>query len=202
MNSICKRMLTGAALVGGTYAALRVALATIRRYDFRNRLVVITGGSRGLGLIMARQLASEGAALVLCARGAGELDAAANELRNQASFVATYAYDLSQPDEIELLFNRIRRAVGSVDVLIKHAGVIQVGPVETMTRADFEQAMAVHFWAPLLCTERVLPDMRRRGEGRIVNISSIGGQLGVPHLVPYCASKFALNGLSQGLRAE
>jgi short-subunit dehydrogenase len=195
-------MLTGAALVGGAYAALRVALASIRHYDFRNRLVVITGGSRGLGLIMARQLAGQGAALVLCARDLDELAAAANELRDQTSFVATYVCDLSQADEIERLFNRIRREVGSVDVLINNAGIIQVGPVETMTRADFEQAMAVHFWAPLLCTERVLPDMRRRGEGRIVNISSIGGQMGVPHLVPYCASKFALNGLSQGLRAE
>jgi len=71
-----------------------------------------------------------------------------------------------------------------------------------MAPNDYQEAMAVHFWAPLLCIERVLPDMRRRGEGRIINISSIGGQIGVPHLVPYCASKFALNGLSQSLRAE
>ena len=71
-----------------------------------------------------------------------------------------------------------------------------------MTLDDYEQAMAVHFWAPLICTELVLPDMRRRGEGRIVNIASIGGQIGTPHMIPYSASKFALNGLSQSLRAE
>jgi NAD(P)-dependent dehydrogenase (short-subunit alcohol dehydrogenase family) len=109
---------------------------------------------------------------------------------------------LTQPPDIQSLFERIHREVGSVDVLINNAGIIQVGPAETMTLADYHQAMAVHFWAPLLCIEHVLPDMRRRGEGRIVNISSIGGQIGVPHLVPYSASKFALNGLSQGLRAE
>ena len=126
-----------------------------------------------------------------------------NYANSRASFVATYTCDLADADDIAKLFARIRREVGSVDVLINNAGIINVGPLETMTVEDYQQAMAVHFWAPLLCIEHVLPDMRRRGEGRIVNISSIGGdKLGVPHLVPYCASKFALNGLSQGMRAE
>jgi len=91
---------------------------------------------------------------------------------------------------------------GGVDVLINNAGVIQVGPVEVMTLADYEEAMKTHFWGPLYATLAVLPSMRRRGRGRIVNISSIGGKIGVPHLVPYSASKFALVGLSEGLRAE
>jgi short-subunit dehydrogenase len=202
MGRSWKRMLRNAAIVAGSYAAIRTALALSRRYDFQNRLVIITGGSRGLGLVLARQLADEGAALVLCARDDEELALAADELRQRSSFVATYACDLSQPDEIATLFARIRREVGSVDVLINNAGIISVGPVETMDVDDYQEAMAIHFWAPLLCMERVLPDMRRRGEGRIVNIASIGGQIGVPHMVPYCASKFALNGLSQSLRAE
>src|SRR5918912_3423887 len=71
-----------------------------------------------------------------------------------------------------------------------------------MTLEDFEQAMAVHFWGPLYATLAVLPQMRARRDGRIVNISSIGGKVSVPHLVPYSASKFALAGLSDGLRAE
>jgi NAD(P)-dependent dehydrogenase (short-subunit alcohol dehydrogenase family) len=195
-------LLRNCALVAGSYAAVQTAISISRRYDFRNRLVVITGGSRGLGLVLARQLADEGAALVICARDDDELAVAEEELRDRAPFVAGYACDLGQRDEIESLFARIRREVGSVDVLINNAGIIQVGPLETMTLEDFEQAMAVHFWAPLLCMEHVLPDMRRRGEGRIVNISSIGGQIGLPHLAPYCASKFALNGLSQSMRAE
>ncbi|HVT28981.1 MAG TPA: SDR family oxidoreductase [Lacipirellulaceae bacterium] len=190
------------ALVAVAYGAARTGIRAARRYDFRNRLVLITGGSRGLGLVLARHLADEGAALVLCARDEDELAVAAEELGRRGSFVATYACDLTQPANIDALFDRIRREIGSVDVLINNAGIIQVGPFETMTEADFALAMAIHFWAPLSCMERVLPDMRRRGEGRIVNISSVGGQLAVPHLVPYCASKFALNGLSQGLRAE
>ncbi len=87
-------------------------------------------------------------------------------------------------------------------MLINNAGVIQVGPVDTMTLDDFHNAMLTHFWAPLLCMWQVLPDMHRRREGRIINISSIGGQIGVPHMAAYCASKFALNGMSQTFRAE
>src|SRR5262249_49606137 len=127
---------------------------------------------------------------------------AKEKLNEHAPFVTTYECDLENPDEIENFFERIRREIGSVDVLINNAGIIEVGPLDTMDLADYANAMQVHFWAPLLCIEHVLPDMRRRGEGRIVNISSIGGEIGVPHLAPYCASKFALNGLSQSLRAE
>jgi NAD(P)-dependent dehydrogenase (short-subunit alcohol dehydrogenase family) len=92
--------------------------------------------------------------------------------------------------------------LGEVDVLVNNAGAIAVGPLETMTLEDYARAMAVHFWGPLYTITEVLPAMRRRRSGRIVNISSIGGKIGVPHLVPYSASKFALAGLSDGLRAE
>jgi NAD(P)-dependent dehydrogenase (short-subunit alcohol dehydrogenase family) len=91
---------------------------------------------------------------------------------------------------------------GGVDVLINNAGVIQVGPVDHMKLADYEDAMLTHFWGPLYMMMAAIPHMRRTGAGRIVNISSIGGKIGVPHLVPYSASKFALAGLSEGLHAE
>jgi short-subunit dehydrogenase len=195
-------LFTKVAIGAGAYAAARTAIALSRRFDFQNRLVVITGGSRGLGLVIARQLADEGAALVLCARDTAELTKAADELDSRTPYIATYTCDLTQPPEIKSLFTRIRREIGTVDVLINNAGVMQVGPLETMTLADYHQAMMTHFWAPLFCSEQVIPDMRRRQEGRIVNISSIGGEIGVPHMVPYCASKFALNGWSQAARSE
>src|SRR6185437_14182851 len=91
---------------------------------------------------------------------------------------------------------------GAVDVLVNNAGVIQVGPIEVMTHEDFELAMQAHFWGPLNTIMAALPGMRQRRSGRIVNISSIGGKVSVPHLVPYSASKFALVGLSEGLQAE
>ncbi|MFO0789821.1 MAG: SDR family oxidoreductase [Pirellulales bacterium] len=195
-------LLTFALAATGTYFAAKAGLAFYRRYDFRNRVVVITGGSRGLGLVTARQLAAEGAVIVLCARDATELDYAVDDIRKLTPTVEAYTCDLTKPADIRTLFQRIRREIGSVDVLINNAGIIQVGPLETMTLDDFHEAMLVHFWAPLFCMWQVLPDMRRRKHGRIVNISSIGGQIGVPHLAPYCASKFALNGLSQTMHAE
>jgi short-subunit dehydrogenase len=202
MKSPWNSLLTKAAVGIGAYAAMRTAVALSRRYSFENRLVVITGGSRGLGLVIARQLARERAAIVICARDDEELNEAAAELRPIAPYVAAYKCDLTQPPEIKSLFERIRREIGAVDVLINNAGIIQVGPLETMTLADYHEAMMTHFWAPLFCSEQVIPEMRRRGDGRIVNISSIGGEIGVPHMVPYCASKFALNGWSQAVRAE
>src|SRR5262249_27129206 len=122
MQSSWTKLLRNAAIIAGGYAATRTAIAMSRRYDFRNRLVVITGGSRGLGLVIARQFADEGAALVICARDEDELAVAEEELRDRAPFVTSYACDLSQRDEIDRLFARIRREVGSVDVLINNAG--------------------------------------------------------------------------------
>jgi short-subunit dehydrogenase len=96
----------------------------------------------------------------------------------------------------------VKRRYGPIDVLVNNAGTITVGPMEVMTLADYEQAMNLHFWAPLHMMLAVLPEMRQRGEGRIVNIASIGGRLSVPHLLPYSASKFALVGLSEGVHSE
>jgi NAD(P)-dependent dehydrogenase (short-subunit alcohol dehydrogenase family) len=97
---------------------------------------------------------------------------------------------------------RVLDTWSTVDVLINNAGVIQVGPLEHMQHEDFENAMATHFWGPLHLVLEVTPIMRHRRFGRIVNISSIGGRIAVPHLAPYSASKFALTGLSDALRAE
>jgi short-subunit dehydrogenase len=96
----------------------------------------------------------------------------------------------------------VLQTVSHVDVLINNAGMIQVGPMENMALSDYEHAMAVHFWGPLQLINAITPHMKARGQGRIVNITSIGGKVAVPHLLPYAASKFALVGLSEGLRAE
>ena len=131
-----------------------------------------------------------------------ELRRAADQSRYEGCELITVVCDLTHQDEVEEMAASLVRRWRRIDVLVNNAGIIQVGPLEEMTLADYEAAMAVHFWGPLYTIGAVLPQMRQRHEGRIVNIASIGGKISVPHLLPYSASKFALVGLSQGLRAE
>jgi len=164
--------------------------------------VLITGGSRGFGLLVARQLAEQGARLTIAARDTAELERARDELVSRGGDVAIHACDIRRREDAERIVQQVVERTGALDVLINNAGIIQVGPIEHMTVADFEEAMAVHFWGPLHTTLAAVPVMRRQQGGRIVNVSSIGGRIGVPHLVPYCASKFALTGFSDAIRGE
>lgn len=172
-----------------------------RHVDFNGRVVVITGGSRGLGLVIARRLAAEGARLCLLARNEDELRRAAEQFPPDTD-VMTVRCDIRRRADVRAAVDAILDRWGEIDVLINNAGVIQVGPLEHMTASDFESAMATHFWGPLHLMFEIVPSMRQRGFGRIVNISSIGGRVAVPHLAPYCASKFALAGLSDAVRTE
>jgi NAD(P)-dependent dehydrogenase (short-subunit alcohol dehydrogenase family) len=170
--------------------------------DFNGRIVVITGGSRGLGLLLARQLADEGAHVTIAARDEAELDRAHEDLASRGAKTHVVVCDVGVREQAERLIHETVDRHGRIDLLINNAGVMKVGPLDHMEHADFEEAMAVHFWGPLHTTLAAVPAMRRQGGGRIVNISSIGGKIGVPHLTPYCASKFALTGLSDSLRGE
>jgi NAD(P)-dependent dehydrogenase (short-subunit alcohol dehydrogenase family) len=191
----------------GGLAAAGVGVAVGRalarpRYSFRDRSVVITGGSRGLGLEMARVLAAEGASLTLIARDEEELARARVSLETTGAQVLAVRCDVAQLPEVEAALRQVVDHHGRLDVLINCAGIIQVGPMEHMAIDDYEAAMNVHFRGPLHMMLAGLPYMRRQHGGRIVNIASIGGKVPVPHLAPYAASKFALVGLSSSLRAE
>jgi short-subunit dehydrogenase len=186
----------------GVLLTTRALVRRARAFDVRGKIVLITGGSRGLGLVLARELASEGAALAITARDDEELERARVDLTSRGAEVFAHVCDVTNKAEVDELVRRVGERFGRIDVLINNAGIIQVGPVETMTLADYERAMQTHFYAPLYAMLAVLPEMRRRRAGRIVNISSIGGKIGVPHLAPYCASKHALVGLSDAFRAE
>lgn len=182
-----------------------LSMASQRRrahYSFAGRSVLISGGSRGLGLVMARQLAAKGARLTLLARDAEELKRAEQELTRAGADVLTIACDIRRQEQVNGAVEAAVERYGTVDVLINNAGIIQVGPMDHMTVSDFEDALAIHLYGPLFCSMAVLPVMRRAGEGRIVNISSVGGKIAIPHLLPYSASKFALTGLSEGMRVE
>lgn len=193
--------------MGGVIAglAVRALLRRSRHIDFAGQVVLITGGSRGLGLILARQLAQQRARIALCARDLEEIEAARRDIESSCSHpveVLGLVCDVTDREAVESTVGKVLQQWGRVDILINNAGIIQVGPVSEMKLEDFEEAMGVHFWGPLYATRAVLPEMLKRRHGRIVNIASIGGRIGVPHLLPYIASKFALAGLSEGLRAE
>lgn len=188
-------------------AALATAVWRNRRgsYELTGRTVLITGGSRGLGLVLARRAVAEGARVAICARDEQELARARQDLLTYGgseNTVLTFARDLTDANEVRSLVAEVEKRLGGVEVLVNNAGIIIGGPLENMDGRDFAEAMDTHFWAPFHAMQAVLPGMRRRGEGRIINISSLGGKVAIPHLTAYSASKFALVGLSEGFRAE
>jgi short-subunit dehydrogenase len=190
---------------GGPIAAGRSRARSRRALDLTGKRVLVTGASRGLGLILARRLAECGARVALAGRREESLERACASIRAScpSATVAAVTGDISDTTQAERIVAHAETALGGpVEILINNAGIITVGPVETMTDADFAQAMQTHVWGPWALIQAVLPSMRARGAGRIVNVASIGGRVAVPHLLPYSTSKFALVGLSEGLRAE
>jgi NAD(P)-dependent dehydrogenase (short-subunit alcohol dehydrogenase family) len=110
--------------------------------------------------------------------------------------------DVRNSAEIASAISRAVTAFGRLDLLVNNAGTIAVGPMDSMTRDDYEDALNTHFWAMYYAVQSALPVFERQGFGCIGNVTSIGGKLSVPHLLPYCVSKFAAVGYSEGLRAE
>jgi short-subunit dehydrogenase len=188
--------------VGLWLGKLLLDAARESRFSYRGKVVVVSGGSRGLGLVLARRLAVDGAKLVLVARDEDALTRARRELEAIGAEVLVVACDVGRGDQVDELLRRVRERFGGVDVLVNGAGTIGVGPLEAMEFDDFRRAMDTHFFGPLRLVLGVTDDMRARGGGRIVNIASIGSLVAVPHLASYTASKHALVGLSASLRAE
>jgi NAD(P)-dependent dehydrogenase (short-subunit alcohol dehydrogenase family) len=190
------------ALGGLTLAGYLISRTTRRTRSFAGKIVLITGGSRGLGFLLARQLCAQGARVALLARDPEELARAREELVHRGGETFTVSCDLLDRAQTEAAVRQVVDYFGGLDVVINNAGIIEIGPLVHMQREDFERAMNLHFWAPFNLIMQAIPHFRRRGGGRIVNIASIGGKMAVPHLAPYCASKFALVGLSDALRSE
>jgi short-subunit dehydrogenase len=171
-------------------------------FDFREKVALITGGSRGLGLEIARQICSRGGKVSLLARDSVELFRAKDDLARFGTEVLTVPCDLLETAQIQSAVQQTLQHFPKIDILINNAGIVEVGPLAHMQFKDFDRAMRLHFWAPFILYFLIVPHMRAKGEGRIVNISSIGGRMAVPHMAPYSASKFALTGFSDAIRAE
>jgi len=191
-----------AVAAGGALLLAKNLIARNRDYDFRGKVVLITGSSRGLGLVLARELAGMGAKLVICARDEAELRRAERDLIDYGATVIAIPCDLTDREQVNRMVDQTIQHFGGIDVLINNASIIGVSPIEHVTMDDYHAAMDANFWSAVNVAYHVVPFMQQQRSGRIVNISSIGGKIGVPHLAPYCASKFAVSGWSRALRAE
>jgi short-subunit dehydrogenase len=164
----------------------------------QDSVVVITGGSRGLGLALAEQWMVLGAKVVLIARDKEELDNARALLRHKLGLEArVLVCDVTNQGQVEKSLSTIFKKFGKLDVLVNNAGAISAGPFESMDSEDYEDLIVVHLNAAIYSTKAALPYFKKTGKGRIINICSIGGKVPVPHMGPYCASKFALAGFSE-----
>jgi NAD(P)-dependent dehydrogenase (short-subunit alcohol dehydrogenase family) len=185
-------------VAGGAVAAMRRR----RRRRLAGKVALVTGGSRGLGYIVARELGRRGMRVVVCARDEEELERACAGLAGEGIEALGLPCDVTDPDGVFGLVAEVTERLGGVDVLVNNAGIIQVGPAASMRHEDWIRAMDVMFWGAFHAVEAVLPQMRARRSGTIVNVTSIGATVGIPHLAPYTAAKFALRGMSEALGAE
>jgi NAD(P)-dependent dehydrogenase (short-subunit alcohol dehydrogenase family) len=183
-------------------ALAKAILQQSRYWDLNGKIVLITGRSRGLGLELAREFAANGARVAICARDEEDLRHVRDEFASRGDHFFSTQCDVSDRAQVQTMLASVENKFGHVDVLVNNAGTILVGPMEHMTIEDFQEVMRINFWGAVHTTLGVLPSMRERHQGRIVNITSIGGKVAFPHLLPYTASKFALVGFSEGLRTE
>jgi NAD(P)-dependent dehydrogenase (short-subunit alcohol dehydrogenase family) len=173
-----------------------------RKIDLAHKVVLLAGASRGLGLNIAREIGQQGARTAICARDAEELQRAQEILAGQNVDVDTFVCDITDKAQCEKLVSDVQKKLGPIDVLVNIAAIMQIGPGELMSQKDYEDAMQTNFWGPFYVIQAVLPQMRARRSGRILNVTSFGGKIAMPHMLPYTASKFAITGFSKGLRAE
>ncbi len=200
--------LGAAGAVAGVAAGVGVALTARAAWnavmldDITGKSVLITGGSRGLGFALAQEFAKQKCRIAICARNDQELKEAEARLKQTGAEVLTFVCDVTVQDEVQKMVEGVISAFGALDILVNNAGSISVGPIQTQTVTDFQEAMDIMFWGVVYPTLAALPHMTARRSGRIATITSIGGKVAVPHLVPYSAAKFAAVGFSEGITAE
>lgn len=193
----------GTIAAAGVMWGMKAWLRSRRWIELRDRVVVITGSDSGFGLVQARQVAAQGAIVVLASRDAEKLEAAAEAIRGEgASEVLAVPTDVSKPADAQRLIDLTVERFGRIDVLINTAGLILVGAEPTLTLDDLSSMMDVNFWGAVYTSRAALPYMRKAHFGRIANVSSVGGRFAAPHMMPYTISKFALTGYTKSLRPE
>jgi len=206
MLRISKRSARALTLVAAGLASVALArdvVRRVRRLDMRGRVVLITGGTRGLGLLLAEEVGRLGARVAICGRDPAAVTRARQRLNTLGVEVHALSCDLGAREEAEAFVDSVVDAFGGIDVVINNAGAIQVAPMQDLGLEAIEESMRANFWSAVYVTLRALPYLREEGSGgRVVNITSLGGRVGLPHLTPYTAAKFAFVGFSEAMHAE
>lgn len=190
------------ALVAGAGLLLKTTARRARRIDLCGRVVVVTGGARGLGLDITRAFLQRGCRLALCGRDGERVAQAVEELRSQGADVFGAACDASNPEQVQSFIAKVLEHFGTIEVLVNNAGQCFAGPAAQLDAETMEQALQGIFWVQFHTTMAVLPHMRERRFGRIVNITSIAGKLPVAHQAAYTTGKYAATGWSETLAIE
>lgn len=170
--------------------------------SLKDKVVLITGASAGIGRAAAIAFAEEGAAVVLAARTEDRLQRLAEELGQYGVRTMTLPLDVSNRDDVFAQIDRVIESFGQIDILVNNAGIGLLSPVAEMTAADLQRVMDVNYFGLIWCTQAVLPHMTGRQSGHIINVSSIAGKRAMPYMSAYCASKFAVQAFSESLRLE
>ncbi len=189
-----------AATAAGLYISAKSKLK-----NFNSRSVLITGGSRGLGLSLAWNFLDRGArSVTLLARDHDELIRAQKILLNDfpLALVFIHVCDITDSVNLSRAFGQAIIDMGSIDILVNNAGIMMVSPFTSTEKSDYEAHMNLHLYAVIETVQKIFPHFKSRGGGQILNICSMGGKVAVPHMLPYDASKFALAGFSQGVASE
>jgi short-subunit dehydrogenase len=171
-------------------------------YVAAGKRVVITGASSGIGAALARRLAGHGAIVGLIARRSERLAEVLADCRSSSADSTMWVADLAETATVSELASRAWDELGGIDVLVNNAATPKRQAVDALDPAEVEHVMRVNFLAPMQLTLAVLPRMLERGHGVIVNVSSMGGRLGIIHEAAYCASKFALCGWSESMAVD
>ncbi len=170
--------------------------------DFQGKTVLITGASSGIGREAAVRFAKHGASLVLVARRANLLEQLAEDLEKLNATTLVCRCDVSKRGEVQDMVSTALERFGSVDILVNNAGFAVYGSVSDLSIGDIESQMETNYLGMIYCIKNLLPSMIQNGSGHIVNVASVAASFGLPGIAPYCATKHAMLGFSEGLKHE
>ena len=170
--------------------------------DFKNKIILITGASSGIGKESAIEFAKLGANIILVARKKDKLEQVANELKKFNVSTLVCQCDVSKKDQVKEMSKIVLEKFESIDVLVNNAGFAIYGSVDDLTIDEIESQMETNYFGMVYCIKNFLPSMLKKKSGHIVNVASVAASFGLPGIASYCASKFAMLGFSEGLKHE